>query len=697
MASHDSLTALFEPQSVAVIGASEDRLRIGGRPLDYLLRAGYAGAIYPINPNRASVQGLPAYKDIADVSGPVDLAIVAVAAAQAPAAVQACADKGVRAVILFSSGFAETGQEGAAVQASLRQIAQRSGMRLLGPNCLGVFNARSGFFGTFTAALNQALAKPGPIAIASQSGACGGHLAYLCAQRGLGINYWITTGNEADVQLAECLLWLAQAEEVKVILAYAEAVRDGETFVRALDLARRNGKPVILLKVGRSKAGARAAASHTGALAGEDVVYDAVLRQFGAWRATSIEQALDIAYACVAGIFPASPRIGLITGSGGIGVQMADAAERVGLDVAPMPESTQGQLKELIPFIGAANPVDVTAQVVNDMSLMARCIELTLAEGKYDSILVFLSSGPSIPTVAASLLTMFAPLRGKYPERLIVLSMAAPPDTVQAFERIGFPVFEDTDRALTAIAALTQFGDSFRRQPAALKLGAVSAAQELLPRQLDEHVAKRILGAAGIPSWPETLAADPAAVRAAAEAFGVPVAIKIASPDILHKTEVGGVALGVADPAQAQEIATEMLLRVGREKPLARITGLLVSPMAQGGVETICGSLRDPVFGPVVMFGLGGIFVEVLRDVAFRRAPFDEAEAMRMIDEIRGRAVLNGVRGQPAADVGALARVLARLSVFAYERRGEVSEIDINPLLARPDGVFALDALITVA
>ena len=329
-----SLGALFEPRSVAVIGASDDAGRIGGRPLRYLRDAGYSGAIYPVNPNRDSVQGLPSFKTLASIPHSVDLAILALPSEQVVEAVAACAEKGVKAVIVFSSGFAETDDEGARRQDEIRRIARRSGMRVLGPNCLGAFNSAIGFFGTFTQAFDNGAVPPGPISIASQSGACGGHLGYLCKQRGIGIQYWITTGNEADVDISECILWLAQSEHVRVIVVYAEAIRDGATFIRALETARRNRKPVVMLKVGRSSSGARAAASHTGALAGQDAVSDAVLRQYGVFRADSIEQMLDIAVACAPGVFPPNRRLGIVTVSGGLGVQMSDAAEAKGLEVA---------------------------------------------------------------------------------------------------------------------------------------------------------------------------------------------------------------------------------------------------------------------------------------------------------------------------------------------------------------------------
>lgn len=694
--SRGTLDALMRPASVAVIGASDDPVRIGGRPIQYLIESGFSGPIYPINPNRERVQGLTAYPAIGAVPGPVDVAIVALPSEAAVDAVEACAASGVKAAIVFTSGFAETGPEGVALQARLQAAAVGSGMRILGPNCLGVLNPEARFFGTFSASMAAALAEPGPVAIASQSGAVGGHLAYLCGQRGIGLSHWITTGNEADIDLSECLLWLARAPEAKVIVAYAEAVRDGATFIRALSEARANCKPLILLKVGRSQAGAQAAASHTGALAGADAVYDAVLKQYGVFRASSIEEMLDIAYACVRGVLPASRRLGAVTASGGVGVQMADAAERLGMDLAPMPLEAQERVHALLPFAGTANPIDVTAQVMNDLALFYGALDVTLRDGGYDSIIVFLSSGPATARMRDLLLELFGRLRLAYPDRLIVLSLVAPPETVRAFEAIGYPVFEDTDRALTAIEALASFSESFGRHVIGAQGDGAAPSPLALPERLDEHAAKAVLNQAGIVIWPESLAATPAEAAKAATAFAAPVALKIVSPDLPHKTEVGGVVLNLATPEAVDTAASAMLARISELRPDARITGLLVSPMASGGVEAICGAFRDPVFGPVIMFGLGGIFVEVLKDVVFRLAPFGEDEARLMIDGIRGRPILDGLRGQPAIDIDALATALARLSRFAHDHRDEVSEIDINPMLLRPDGAFALDGLITL-
>ncbi|MGY2488978.1 acetate--CoA ligase family protein [Cupriavidus sp. CP313] len=697
----ETLSALFEPESVAIIGASDDSTRIGGRPLRYLLDAGFAGGIYPVNPNREQVQGIPAYPDIRAVPVQVDLAIIALPADQVLSVLPSCAEQGVKAAIIFSAGFAETDEAGASLQADMLAMAWRLGLRVLGPNCLGAFNAHTGFMGTFTQALKHGFLAPGGVAIASQSGACGGHLAYLCRQRGIGVGYWITTGNEADIGLPECITWLAQHPTVRVIVAYAEAIRDGESFVKALKLARSHGKAVVVLKVGRSAAGARAAASHTGALAGEDAVYDAVFRQYGVYRAGSVEELLDIAYVCAHGVYPADRSLGIVTVSGGVGVQMADAAAEYGLETPLLPPDAQASIKAMIPFAGVTNPIDVTAQAANDKSLLGRCLEVVMTEGSFGAVVLFVTSAPADPDFAQRLLVVLGEMRQRHPGRLVVLSFVAPQAVVRAFEAAGYLVFEDSNRAVRAIGALAAFARSFRRGATSPVDAPASADRTYALSRgdiegLNEQGAKALLAAAGIPVLDEVLAASAEAAGEAAARIGCPVALKVVSPDITHKTEVGGVVLDIPTPELAVAAARDMLARVRGQLPAARVDGVLVSPMRRGGIETLCGVFRDPVFGPVLMFGLGGVHVEVLKDVAMRLVPLDRDEARSMVQELRGKAIFNGVRGAPPADVEALVGVLVCLSAFADSQRDVVGEVDINPLLLMPQGqgAIALDALV---
>jgi acyl-CoA synthetase (NDP forming) len=688
-----SLDALFRPRSVAILGASDDATRISGRPVRYLIEGGFKGGIYPVNPNRETVQGLKAYKTLADVPEVPDVALLAVPAALTEQAIAECVAKGVKGAVIFSAGYAESGEDGLAMQGRITEIARAGGLRLLGPNCLGIFNPQIGFFGTFTQSLDKEMPGPGPLGIISQSGAYGSHIAYLARKRGIGINYWITTGNEADVDVAESLEWMAGQSDVKVIMAYVEGVRDGERFRRALELARANRKPIVMMKVGRSAIGAQAASSHTASLAGSDAIYDALFRQYGVHRATTTEEQIDVAYACARGIFPKGNKLGVVTLSGGAGVLISDAAERNGLDVAPMPEAAQKILKELLPFATVVNPVDTTAQALNDMNLLAKNIEVILDQGGYDALIGFFSTLPMTRTLSGPLRNAIAKGCEKFPDRLIAMSMIGDAEAVAAYEASGFLVFEDSDRAVAALAALTKFAQAFDRVETARP---VAAAEPIGGAALSERAAKQLLGKAGIPFLDERIATDAKAAGAAADAIGYPVVLKIVSPDIEHKTEIGGVLVGVADRAGVEQGFATLMQRAAQHRPDAKIEGVLVAPMARKGVEVIVGVSRDPVFGPAVMFGLGGVHVEVLKDVTFRLAPFGRDEAVRMIDEIRGRALLSGVRGAAASDVDALADLLVNISEFAAAHRDDIETIDLNPVLAWPkgEGVVALDALV---
>ncbi len=689
-----SLLPILRPETVAVIGASDTPSRIGGRPIHSMKAMGFGGRIFPVNPRRETVQGIPAWPSIRDVPEPVDCALIAVPAAIAVEAIRDCAERGVKSAVVFTSGFAEQGEDGARAQREVGQIARDSGMRIVGPNCLGVFAMDRGWYGTFTNAPALLDLPPGPVGIVSQSGAYGSHVLLVAQRRGVGSNFWVTTGNECDVDVGEVIDFFAESPEVGIIAVYAEGVRDGLRLRQALARARDARKPVIFMKVGRTGEGARAAASHTASLAGSDAVYDALFRQYGVYRAGTTEELVDVAYACQYGSYPKGRRISLQTISGGVGVQMADDAVRYGLEVAPLPGPVQDKLKAMIPFAGTNNPVDFTAQALNEPDLMVKNIGLTIDEADYDSHVIFMTSVPATPFMKEPCAGLFRTVRERYPDEPMIMSLVGGPDVVAVYEKLGYPVFEDPSLAVRAIAALTRLGEAFDRSsdspPPAPRDGMLPAPAEAV----GEHEAKAILASAGIPAVRERLAATPEAAAAAAAAIGGPCALKIVSPDILHKTEIGGVLLDVEGESAVADGARTLLRRASERAPEARIEGVLVSEMVSGGVETVLGAVHDPVFGPAVMFGLGGVFVEVLKDVSFRLAPFGVGEAHRMIDEIRGRAMLDGVRGAPPADLDALADALARLSVFADANAGRLESIDINPFIVLPKGGVAVDALI---
>jgi acetate---CoA ligase (ADP-forming) len=695
-----SLSALLAPGSVAVVGASADPTRIGGRPIAYMLARGFRGPLFPVNPKRTEIQGLRAYPDIAALPQVPDAAIVALPAALAEPAVAELAALGVRGLILFSAGFAEVDDAGAAAQERIGALARNAGMRLLGPNTLGLFNARIGWFPTFSTSFDSFWPIPGRIGIASQSGAFGTHLFALAATRGLGTPVCVTTGNEADVTLGEAIGWLATDPETDVIAAAAEGIRKPDAFLAALAAARAARKPVILMKAGRSALGRQAARSHTAAIAGDDAVFDAVLAEFGAIRAESAEQLLDFAYAATRRVYPARNTLGVLTVSGGAGVLIADEAAALGLPMPALPTVAQAALKAALPFAAPANPVDCTAQVLNEPALIARFAETMVAQavdnGGYHSVLAFFSQTGGSPTIAPGLRAALGAVRARYPDRLYALSVIAPEARVREYEADGFLVFAEPVRAVRAIHAMGRIGAAFAMPNGGEKplLPAVA-----LPAQTpNEAEAKRLLAEAGIPVVPERVAVTAEEAVAAAEALGYPVVMKILSPDILHKSEIGGVLLGLGDAAAARAGHAALIARARDACPRARLEGVLVAREISGAVECILGVHRDPCFGPIAMFGLGGVFVEVLGDVVFRRCPFDEVGARQMIGSVRGAALLHGARGRRPADVTALARMFSRLSAFAASAGPRLCSLDLNPVLVLPDGAgaFVADAVIEI-
>ncbi len=691
------LAPLLAPNSVAIFGASNDPTRISGRSLRYYREAGYKGALYPINPTRDAVQGLKAYPDIAAVPGPVECAVIAVPANLAIEAMEACVQKGVKAVVMFTAGFAEIGAEGRAMQERITQIAHDSGIRLCGPNCLGLFNMRTGHTPTFSSFLEEGPTPAGPLGMVTQSGAFGTHLLALTARRGISVGVWLSTGNEADVSVADGISFMADDPETAAIACYVEAIKDGAAFAEAVARARANGKPVIAMKVGGSAIGAAAAASHTASLAGSDAVYDAALRQLGVERAKTPEDLVNIAYACTRGRLPRSRRLAVVTMSGGAGVLMADAAEEEGIELTPLAEESQKEVLSWVPFAAPRNPVDVTAQALNDPTILDKGFDLLLGKEDFPAMVGFFTTWASSPQMAEPLFRAVAGAASRYPDRYFALSAIATPEMQRRYEAAGVGLYEDPWRAVQSIAAAMRCAERLATPP--LPVPPVPQDLPPLPKgAIAEHEAKRILAAAGVPVLDERLVIDAGEAQTIASRIGERLVLKIVSPQITHKTEVGGVMLDVP-AANAGAAYTTLVERVAARAPGATIEGVLMSPMVKGGVEMILGVQNDPVFGPVVLLGLGGIFVEVLRDVTFRIAPFGVEEAHRMIGELRGAAMLHGARGQPPCDTDALALALSKLSLFAAAKRAEFTSIDVNPLLVRAkgEGAAALDALILTA
>ena len=622
-----SLDALFRPKSVAVIGASSDANRIGGRPIAFSKRA-FAGAIVPINPNRSEIQGLAAYPSIMDAPGEIDQAIIAVPAKAALQAADECIAKGVKAAVMFSSGFAETGADGRALQQELARRCAAGGMTLLGPNSLGMFNVHAGLYSTFSSYFDPLWPRTGPVGIVSQSGAFGTYFLAQAVERGLGFSHFVATGNEAGVDVAACVEWLA----------------DDPDDLRDHDLSRglpRRRAPACRARAGGAEpeAGDRHEGRRVGAGRRRDRVAHRIARRLRRGvrcrvlpRTTCIARNRSTNWSTSptparAECFRRSPRLGVVTLSGGVGIQMADAAVERGLTLPRMPDSAQQKVLAMVPFAGPANPVDTTAQVVNDWTMFTTILGIVAEEGAVDSVVSFLAHMGTMPGLMDRLKSAFLDVRKRFPDRVFVLCARMPREMADDFTAMGFLIFEDPTRAIAAVAALSRFAQGFGRTRAS---AVAPAAATPLPRgPINEADAKRLLGAAGIPFAPEKIARSRTEAVAAAGEIGFPVVLKVLSPDIAHKSEAGGVVLGLRNADEVAAGYDAMMARVAAHAPQAKLEGALVARMIAGGVETVIGAKRDAMFGPVVMFGLGGVYVEVLKDVTLRLAPVDRAAAQR--------------------------------------------------------------------
>ena len=692
-----SLDALFAPKSVAIIGASSDQRRFGGRPIQYLLEAGFEGGIYPINPMRDEIQGLKAFKSINDVPGHVDLAMLAVGADVTQQTVEDCIARGVKAAICYGAGFAEVGGEGEIRQAKLVETARAGGLRLLGPNCMGALNARTKFYGTFASALEDGVPEAGRIAIASQSGGYGGYLLRHLFLRGLGVSQWVTTGNEADIDVGEALHWMAGQEDNDVLVAYIEGLRSRGSLIRALRRARENKKPIVVMKVGRTAEGSAAAASHTASLTGQDNVYDALFEEYGVYRARTTDELLDVSYALSRRSLPKGPRVGVISISGGIGVQIADFVSDAGLTMGQVPEATQDKLRALVPHCSPRNPIDMTGLVTTNHDIMEKTLDAVFEANAFDATLIFLGITGAAPSMARPLQQAIANAHARAPDQLVLVSVTCPPEMMREYDAKGMFAFEDPSRAVNALSALWRFHETFDSDIAApLALPAVEPLELPEDGKLNEAAAKALLAKHGVRSPREAVAKDAAEAARLAANIGFPVAVKVVSPDILHKTEVGGVALRLADAAAVEAAVSRMTETIPQHLPDARIDGYLVSEMVTGGVECILGISQDEAFGPVVTFGLGGTLVELLKDTVCALAPVSVEQARAMIGKVRTAPLLTGYRGGPRHDIEALAQAISGLSILAAQHEGTITTIEVNPLVVRPDGggVIALDAVI---
>lgn len=693
----NGLKALLNPRSIAILGASADFARVNGRTLKYLLDKGYAGKIFPVNPKYQAIGALKCYPDVAAIPEPVDLAVVALPARMVPAALRDLGRHGVKAAVVFSSGFAETGDAGRALENEAVAAARESGLRLCGPNCLGLINAFDKVIATF-GQFADGDTPAGSVGFVTQSGAFGTAIAALARRRSLGLGYFVNTGNEGDVDFVQVMREVLCDPRIRVGAGYIEGLKDGAGLLELADFALQAAKPLVLTKVGKSDAGARAAASHTGALAGADQVFDGVIRGHGIIRARNEEHMLDMVEVFAACGLPEGGGLGIITQSGGAGVLMADRAEELGLQVPVLHAATQQALQQVIPGFGAAgNPVDVTGQFVADPALLRDSVRIVLSDPEVHVGIVWLQLMDAYVDV---LVNIFKEIRAQAAKPFVVCWVAAPERALAALRAHGIAVLRGAEPAVDAVAALVQYAAARRHWQAdkaaraALDLPGIVLPESAGP--VPSMAAQRMLEQCGIASARAALAdtAEDAAVIAGR--LGYPVALKIESPDIPHKTEAQGVRLGLENEAEVKAAFETMMASAQRYKPVARREGVIVQKMARGDVELVIGLQNDPVFGMVVMVGLGGIHIEVLKDVAWRSAPVTPAEAGRMLNDLRSKALLDGVRGRPPVNREALTQMISAVSRLGAAAGGRLQELDLNPVLAGPGAVIAVDWLLVL-
>ncbi|MGH6707384.1 MAG: acetate--CoA ligase family protein, partial [Bradyrhizobium sp.] len=677
----------------AVVGASNDPAKLTGRPIAYMLKRGFTGEIVPINPSRNEVQGLKAYPSLAALDRPVDLAIIGTAAAAVEGVIAEGVAAGVRSFVVLSSGFAEHDAEGARLQARLTALASEHDIAVVGPNCLGVINGETGLIASFTTAMEDNELRYGGFGFASQSGALGAYFLDLVLQAGLGVSRWITTGNECDVDIAGSLGMLVDDPMTKVIGAYVEDIKDGPAFRDALRDAARAGKPVFLIKAGRSSVGAAAAASHTGAIAGEDRVYQACFDQYGAIRVASITEMIDAAKLVLHDAVPSEGRIGVLSVSGGAGVLLADAIEAAGLGFPKFSVETATALAATLPgFSKPQNPVDLTANVLSNAGMFRSTLEVVSVAPELDACILFIGLMHSISeTLTESILAA----RSQSGRPFIVVWIGARPEIVARLDAAGIPVYPDIPQAITALGHAC---GAVRKQAVAASVANAPARQSTPPgalRQLTEWHSKvwlRNAGGIGLPDG--VMVQTSVEVAAGITGLAAPFVAKLQSPDMPHKSEHGGVVLGLNDTA-ALTNAVETLLGRGRDAKVI-IDGVLIERMVGFDVELIVGFRRDPVFGAMLMVGRGGVEVELSPDVAMALLPLTAAEIETLLRSLRSARLFDGFRGKPVVDVRRISQALAHIA-GKFMIDATLDEIEINPLVARGADVVALDALIKVA
>lgn len=705
------LRPLLSPDSIAIIGAAGDEHSLRGRLTRQLIENRYDGRVYPVTRSQSEVLGHKAYATVADIPEAAELAVILVPAAHVVSTIEQCAARGIPAAVVISSGFGEEKSEAAAARdAELRGIAERTGMVIAGPNSEGLVNPLRPLVATFSPVFHDANvpllpegSRAKPIAVSCQSGA----LTFAFLSRGrdrqLQFTYQISAGNQTVLEAHDYVDWVLDAGGADIFMCYLEGIRDAARFRAVADKAAHAGKPLIVAKVGRSDAGRRAASSHTGALARAGMADDAIFRHHGIIRGEDLDHMVDVATAFAYCPLPRGNRVAIITGSGGSAVWMADILSAHGLELPVLEDDIQRRLMAMLPsYASALNPIDATAQAIGELGY-APMVELVRQSERIDTILLI--SSLANESRAKKMADELAGITASTQKPILMSTYTtASPAAIATLAEVGIPCYTSMPSCARAIRALVDYA-AFRAQfakrsaeppPPPTPRDEVARGLAQSGPVLTEFAAKALLARYGVPMPAEELAQSEEEAVAAAARIGGPVALKVQSPHILHKTEAGALALGLDGEAAVRDAYRRILARVQEPDPALRIEGVLVQAMAPRGTEMILGVTRDPDFGPMLMVGLGGIHVEVLRDVAFAPVPLGADEALALLGELKGAALLDGVRGEKPADRAALAQLIVALSRFAADHGDRIAEIDLNPVIVHPEGegLTVVDALI---
>jgi acetate---CoA ligase (ADP-forming) len=693
------LKELLYPKAIAIIGASQNPGKVGYGLVANLVESGFKGALVPVSMTATKILGLKCYKDLTDYKGKIDLGLIAVPVKAVKAAMESCVDAGAKAVIVITAGFKEVGAEGVALEKELAESARASDVRLLGPNCIGVLNTHHHMNATFAPSMPPA----GRISVISQSGALCVAILDWAATEKIGMGKVISLGNKAELNEADFLEALAEDKETAVIVGYLENIVDGPRFLQIAEQTAAQ-KPVLILKAGTTKAGAKAASSHTGSLAGADAAYTAAFKHSGVIRAESFERLFDYALAFGTQPLPHGNRVTIITNAGGPGIMAADAAEACGLELLAPTDAARNKLKEFLPTTAAfGNPVDVIGDA--DPDRYVKALEVLQDDPNTDAILILVT--PQNMTKPSDLARALEKAHTKKKPLLTAfMGGNAIAEAKEFLTSMGIPNYPSPERAVLALKAMCDYA-TWRKRPARVVLRfpvnrrrverIITKYVRMKNNQISEVEAKEILAAYGFRTLPGALATDREESVDAAERIGYPVVMKVVSPSIIHKSDLGGVLINLGSADQVRDAYDLIITRSKRHSPKAVLRGVYVEKMGRRGREVILGLTRDPQFGPMLMFGLGGIFVEVLKDVAFHLAPVTASEAIQMLKLTRSYSLLMGARGQKPVDLDAIADAIQRISQLATDYP-QIAELDINPFIVGEVGTeaYAADARMTL-